>query len=886
MFWWALSKEEVLKKLNTNLDKGLSYEEVKLRLKKFGENKLPESKKESVIKIFLDQFKSPLIYILLVASFIVYLLGDLKDSLIIIFVLFFNAFVGSFNEIKARNAIFSLNKFIENKTTVLREGKEYIIDVSELVPGDIVLIREGEKIPADLRIVESYNLKIDESALTGESIPVHKKDDVLKDNTIIQERHNMVFMGTTVVGGYGKGIVVETGIETFMGQISQKILSIDTEIPLKKDVRFFSKILLIIILISVLFLFILGIFTGKNFREMFFIVVALSVSVIPEGLPVLLTITLARGVWIMAQKNALVKKLQAVESLGQVKIIAVDKTGTITKNELVIKKVFINNNFFDIEGNGYESSGKITFNNRLININNYPELNLAGKIAMSCADAVLSFIEDKKIWKVSGDPTEASMLVFAQKLGFNKEKFELENSKINEIPFDYKNKYHAVLRKINKKDFVSVVGAPEKVLELSNYLYTNLGIKKLNKKEKEKLYDVFQKMSEQGLRILGFSYKEKNKISITDSGIDDLVFCGFFGIEDSLRPEVKEAVEKVKRAGVKIVMITGDHKLTALSIAREAGILKENSKVLTGEEIDKLTSDALIQEVEDVSVFARVTPEHKLKIIEAYRKRGDNIAMTGDGVNDAPSLVAADLGVAMGKIGTEVAKDASDIILLDDNFGTIVEAMKEGRVMYKNIQKIILFLVGTSFGEFLSISAGVLLGLPNIILPAQILWLNLVTDPFMATPLAFEKEEENILEKKFNRSKYIIDKLMMQRIVLMGFVMMFGALYVFNLIYEFDLARAQTLTLLTLAIFQWFNAWNCRFENKSIFKELFSNKYLLYALGAVIILQILAIYLPVMNYVLNTVPLSFYDWILAMVISLFIIFGEELRKYIVRNVRS
>jgi Ca2+-transporting ATPase len=886
MFWWALSKEEVLKKLNTNLDKGLSYEEVKLRLQKFGENKLPESKKESVIKIFLDQFKSPLIYILLVASFIVYLLGDLKDSLIIIFVLFFNAFVGSFNEIKARNAIFSLNKFIENKTTVLREGKEYIIDVSELVPGDIVLIREGEKIPADLRIVESYNLKIDESALTGESIPVHKKDEVLKEDTIVQERHNMVFMGTTVVGGYGKGIVVETGIETFMGQISQKILSIDTEIPLKKDVRFFSKILLIIILISVLFLFILGIFTGKNFREMFFIVVALSVSVIPEGLPVLLTITLARGVWIMAQKNALVKKLQAVESLGQVKIIAVDKTGTITKNELVIKKVFINNNFFDIEGNGYESSGKITFNNRLININNYPELNLAGKIAMSCADAVLSFIEDKKIWKVSGDPTEASMLVFAQKLGFNKEKFELENSKINEIPFDYKNKYHAVLRKINKKDFVSVVGAPEKVLELSNYLYTNLGIKKLNKKEKEKLYDVFQKMSEQGLRILGFSYKEKNKISITDSGIDDLVFCGFFGIEDSLKPEVKEAVEKVKRAGVKIVMITGDHKLTALSIAREAGILEENSKVLTGEEIDKLTSDALIQEVEDVSVFARVTPEHKLKIIEAYRKRGDNIAMTGDGVNDAPSLVAADLGVAMGKIGTEVAKDASDIILLDDNFGTIVEAMKEGRVMYKNIQKIILFLVGTSFGEFLSISAGVLLGLPNIILPAQILWLNLVTDPFMATPLAFEKEEENILEKKFNRSKYIIDKLMMQRIVLMGFVMMFGALYVFNLIYEFDLARAQTLTLLTLAIFQWFNAWNCRFENKSIFKELFSNKYLLYALGAVIILQILAIYLPVMNYVLNTVPLSFYDWILAMVVSLFIIFAEELRKYIVRNVRS
>jgi len=886
MFWWTLSKEEVLKKLNTDLEKGLSYNEVKLRLQKFGENKLPESKKESILKIFLDQFKSPLIYILFIASFIVYLLGDLKDSLIILFVLFFNSSIGAFHEIKARNAIFSLNKFIENKTTVLRGGKECIIDVLELVPGDIVLIREGEKTPADLRIVESYNLKIDESTLTGESIPVHKKDDVLKDNTIIQERHNMVFMGTTVVGGYGKGIVVETGINTFIGQISQEILGIDTEVPLKKDVFLFSKILLRIIFISISILFLFGISTGLDIKEMFFIVVALSVSIIPVGLPVLLTVTLARGVWIMAQKNALVKKMQAVESLGQVKIIAVDKTGTITKNELVIKKVFINNNFFDVEGNGYEVSGKIKLNNHLINIKNYPELNLAGKIAISCADAILSFIEDKKIWKVSGDPTEASMLVFGQKLGFNKEKFELENPKINEIPFDYKNKYHAVLRKINKKDFISVVGAPEKILELSNYLYTNLGIKKLTKKEKEKLYDIFQKMSEQGLRVLGFSYKEKNKISISDSGINDLVFCGFFGIEDSLKPEVKEAVEKVKKAGVKIVMITGDHKLTALAIAREAGILEENSKVLTGEEIDKLTPDALMQEVEDISVFARVTPEHKLKIIEAYRKRGDVVAMTGDGVNDAPSLVAADLGVAMGKIGTEVAKDASDIILLDDNFGTIVEAMREGRIMYRNIQKIILFLVGTSFGEFLSISARVLLGLPNIILPAQILWLNLVTDPFMATPLAFEKEEENILEKKFNRSKYIIDKLMIQRIVLMGFVMMIGALYVFNLIYEFDLARAQTLTLLTLAIFQWFNAWNCRFENKSIFKELFSNKYLLYALGVVIILQILAIYLPVMNYILNTVPLSFYDWILAIFVAFSIIVFEELRKYIIKNVRS
>lgn len=879
--WWKIELAQLQNQLNTDFNNGLSQKEAKNRLIKYGPNKLPEEKTESFIKIFLNQFKSPLIYILLICSLVVYLIGDFKDSLIILFVLIFNASIGSFQEIKAQNTLLSLKKFVETNSSVLRDGKEIVINSSEIVPGDIIFLKEGEKIPADGRIIESHNFKVNEASLTGESIPVHKKEQIInKDNLPIQEQNNIVFMGTYVVGGNAKICVFSTGLNTFIGKISQKILHIDTEIPLKRNIRFFSKILILAILIIVSILFVVGILKGRSVIEMFAIVVALSVSIIPEGLPVLLTIILAKGVLDMAHKNALVKKIQAVESLGQVNIIAVDKTGTITKNELILKGLFINNNFFEISGDGYKPSGDIKLNNKIItNKIENKDIYLAAKIAIFSANAIVTFIEKEKIWQVFGDPTEAALLVFAQKIGFQKENIEIENPVITEFPFDYEKKYHLVLRKDGKSNFLAVTGAPESILDLSSKIYENDKILHFTDKKKEELKNIFERFSNKGFRVVAFGYKVTKE---NNFNLKDIIFCGFYLIEDSLRPEVKEAILKIKSFGIKVVMITGDHKLTAISIAKEAGIIDENFKVLTGKEIDEMSEDALIQIVPEISIFSRVTPDHKLKIIDAYRKNKIIIAMTGDGINDVPSLVAADLGIAMGQIGTEVTKEASDIILLDDNFKTIIDAVKEGRLIYKNIQKIILFLVSTSMGELLSIAFAIFLGLPPILKPAQILWLNLVTDPFMGFGLVFEKEKDEYLIKNFKVSKYIIDKLMALRIFLVGFTMMAGSLYAFSLFYELDLIKAQTISLLVLSIFQWFNAWNCKSNYDSAFKNIFSNKFLVFSFFITFLLQIGAIYIPFMQKMLDIKPLSFIDWILAFLIAFSIILVEEFRKYIVK----
>lgn len=881
--WWKLNLQELEKKLNTDFNNGLNKKEVKQRLINYGLNKLPEEKTESFLKIFFDQFKSPLIYILLVSSFIVYLLGDLKDSLIIIFVLIFNALIGSFQEIKAQNTLLSLKKFIETNSSVIRDGKEQIIDSNEIVPGDIIILKEGEKVPADARIIESHNLKVNEASLTGESIPVYKTENIInKENKdlSISEQHNIVFMGTTVVSGNAKVCVFSTGINTFIGKISQKILRIDTEIPLKKNIRNFSRILVSVIFILTTLLFVTGVILGKPIIEMFAIVVALAVSMIPVGLPVLLTVILAKGVLDMAKKNALVKKIQAVESLGQVQIIAVDKTGTITKNELILKKVFINNNLFEISGDGYSPVGDIKLNNEIIKnpIKNF-DINLSAKIAIFSSDVIVRFLEKEKVWQVFGDPTDAALLVFGEKVGFKKENIDIEYPIIVEAPFDYQKKYHLVLRKSEKNNFLSVTGAPEAVIDLSSKIYENNKILNFTEQKKYELRKIFEKFSNQGFRVVGFGYKETNK---NNFDFDNIIFCGFYLIEDSLRPEVKEAILKIKSFGIKIVMITGDHKLTAISIAREAGIIDKNFKVLTGKEIDEMSEDALTQIVPEINIFSRVTPDHKLKIINAYRKNNIIIAMTGDGVNDVPSLVAADLGIAMGKIGAEVTKESADIILLDDNFRTIIDAIKEGRLIYKNIQKIILFLISTSMGELLSISFSVIFGFPTILKPAQILWLNLVTDPFMGFGLSFEKEGDDILIKKFKTSKYLINKLIIFRMFLIGFTMMSGSVFVFSLFYELDLIKAQTMALLVLSIFQWFNAWNCKSEDESVFKNTFSNKFLILSFFIVFLLQLGAIYLPFMQNILNTKPLSFIEWILSFLIAFSIILVEEARKYIMR----
>ncbi len=883
--WQSKSLSEIFQALRSS-EHGLTVEEAARRLKESGLNKLPVGKVDSHLIIFLRQFQSPLIYILFAACVVVFMTGEVVDGSIILAVLFFNAIVGTIQEGKAQNTLLALKRFVETKATVIRGERELIILDDEIVVGDVVILQEGEKVPADARIIESVNLKIDEAALTGESEPTHKTIEALDGvGMSAADQKNMVFKGTHVVAGNGRAIVTATGIETMIGKISKEITAIDSEIPLKTNIRHLSRFIIVIVASISSVLFVLGIVSGESVQKMFAIVVSLAVSIIPEGLPIVMTLVLASGVWRMSKHNALVKNLQAVEALGQASIIAVDKTGTITKNEMIVQKVYVDGNFFEIEGTGYESEGKVKLNGGVIDPGNHVDLIQIGRIAAFCAGAHVMFSEEEKSWHVSGDPTEAAMLVFAQKLGFYKDDIERESPMTGEIPFEYKLKYHATTHAVNRKNLLTVVGAPEVILDFSEKIWRSGKSHALLAEERKKLESVFTKLSEEGLRVVAAAEIHDMSGAITPEEIKSLTFVGFFGMKDGLRPGVAEAMQKARAAGIQVVMITGDHKITAQAIAQEAGIYHDGDTIVTGQEIDSFSDYELSKKLHKTSIFARVTPEHKLRIIRAYKARGETIAMTGDGVNDAPSLVAADLGVAMGRIGTEVAKEASDIVLLDDNFESIIFAVEEGRNIYKTIKKVILYLFSTSWGEALTITGALVLGFPLPLLPAQIIWLNFVTDGFLDVALAMEPKEEGLLRGNFEKSKkYLVDKLMVKRIFIMGFVMMTGTLFLFKEYYETDLVKGWTISLTVLAVFQWFNAWNCRHESRSIFQmNPFSNIYLVGATVVVMLLQFLVIYNPVMQKFLHTTALTVSEWFVIIFVSASIIVVEEIRKYFVRR---
>lgn len=883
--WYSKNIPDILENLHSN-ENGLTQEEAKIRLQKYGPNKLPEGKLDNIFLIFLRQFQSPLIYILIVACTIVLLMKEFTDGFIILFVLVFNAVVGTIQEGKAQNTLLALKKFTETNTTVLRNGHEDMIHDYEVVPGDIIILQEGDKIPADARIILSNNLVVDEAAMTGESIPIRKfTEAIISPNASTADQKNMVFKGTHIVAGNGKAVVIATGLSTTLGTISKEIAVINTEIPLKTNIRYLTKLIIITVVTICTSIFVLGILLGHSAIEMFTTVVSLAVSIIPEGLPIVMTLVLATGVWRMSKRNVLVKKLQAVESLGQARIIAIDKTGTLTKNEILLRVVYIDGKTFSITGEGYKPEGEVTLRNNIIDPINYPELLLAGRIAALVTNNGVAFDEESKQWRATGDPTDSSLSVFAQKIGFQKDVLEKESPRLSELPFDYKNKYHAVLYKTDGQVGLTVLGAPEEILEITTNIWHEGKSETLLPEKKKELEETLVEMSKDGLRVLAFASKNSESEELKADGIKELTFIGFFGLKDTLRPEAHEAMQNAISAGIKVVMITGDHKITAEAIAREAGIYHEGDTILTGEEIDSYSDEKFTDMMGNVSVFARVTPEHKLKIVQAYKRKGIIIAMTGDGVNDAPSLVAADLGVAMGKIGTEVAKEASDIVLLDDNFASIIAAVEEGRSIYKTIKKVILYLFSTSFGEVFTITGALLLGLPLPILAAQIVWLNFVTDGFLDVSLAMEPKEEGLLRGTFEHpKKYLLDSLTIRRMFLMAIPMMVGTLFLFSRYYQTDMTKAWTISLTVLAAFQWFNAWNCKHESKSIFQlNPFSNKYLIGATIIVICLQLIAVYTPFMQKILHTSSLNTFDWIMVILISSSIIIVEEIRKLIHRR---
>lgn len=873
--WYEKTTEQVLEHFGSSLD-GLSHDKVLANQSQYGLNKLPEQKTDSLFLIFLRQFTSPLVYILLAVSVVVYLMGEVTDSIVISIVLVLNAIIGTVQEGRAQNTLAALKRFVQTTALVRRSGIETIISDTALVPGDVVILREGDKIPADGRVLTSVGMKIDEASLTGESEPVTKEAEPLEAQndkaTELQpaQQRNMAFKATHVVSGRGEMIITNTGLETEIGKISAELAKEgQKEIPLQKNIRELSKIIMLVVFALSIVLFVVGILLGQPFLSMIKTVVSLAVSIIPSGLPVVMTLVLANGVWRMSQRKALVKKLAAVEALGQTDIIAVDKTGTITKNELVVEVLVVQGKQFDVKGNGYEPKGDIYFGSASVSPLDIPELVLAGKIA-SFASAELIYTAETSKWQVSGDPTEGALLVLAEKIGFKPEDMQKRHEVLQDIPFDYQLKFHGVVYKDGPKQTLAVVGAPEAIAKLCHI------------PEKD-MHDKVGPLVSDGLRVVAFAFANvAGQIDTAD--IPKLTFGGLYGMRDSLHAEVPAAVEAVIAGGIRVIMITGDHKLTAQAIAKQANIFEQGDLVITGDQLEAMSDIELKGKLEVVSVFARVTPHHKLRIVQQLKANGHIVAMTGDGVNDVPSLAAADLGIAMGVSGTEVTKEAADIVLLDDNFATIAAAVEEGRSIYKTIERALLYLFSTGVAELFTIALALFVGWPLPIVAVQILWLNFVTDGFLTVSFAMEPNEENLLRAgKLKTHKYMISKAMLRRMIMMGAVMTFSTLALFYFYKDGDYLKATTIALTVLAVLQWINAWNCRSEKVSAFRNLLTNPFLIGATALVILLQIVAIYNPFFQTYLKTVPLDAGEWLIILAMSAPLLLIEELRKFFARR---
>ncbi len=883
--WHAEELSTVFAQLQTN-ENGLGSSVAAERLQENGPNALPAAKTEGYVRIFLRQFQSPLIYLLVAASAAICLVGEAVDGGIILFVLLFNAFVGAFQEGRAQNTLLALKRFAETTATVLRDGSEIVVPDSGVVVGDVLLLHEGEKVAADARIIVSNGLKADEAMLTGESTPSAKTAAVLSDAEVsTAEQKNMLFKGSTILIGEGRAVVVATGTSTVIGAIAQTVSTMDTQTPLQATIRSLSRAIIVVVAVVAVVVFLLGLWRGEPLVVIFATVVSLAVSIIPEGLPIVITLILATGVWRMSKRHALVKQLQAVEALGQAHVIAVDKTGTITKNELVVRDVWAAEQLFSVAGVGYDPVGALVHNGEVVDAANHSEILLAGKIAALSATAHVAYVAEERRFQVSGDPTEAAISVFGEKVGFRRDDLLRESSLTAHVPFDYRLKYHATLVREGHDTTLLVSGAPESVLARCSHVQSGAAVRALTAEEQSRLEQHFADMTDKGLRVVALAVRKKFTHTLEESQVHGLTLVALLGMQDVLRPEIAQAVSRTHAAGIRVVMITGDHAHTARAIAKEAGIWQEGDEVLLGTQIDALSDAELSARIGTVSVFARVSPEHKLRIIMAYKRRKEVIAMTGDGVNDAPSLVAADLGVAMGQSGTEVAREAADIVLLDDNFTSIVSAVEEGRSIYKTIQKVVLYLFSTSLGEVATIVGALIIGYPLPLLAAQIIWLNFVTDGFLDVALAMEPKEEGLLSGMFVRpKKYLLDGLMLRRMVLMALPMVVGTLFLFEKYVGGDLETAWTVSLTTLAVFQWCNAWNCRSTSQSVFRGgLFTNKYLLGATAIVVALQLLAIYTPFLQHILHTAPLGVREWLLMVPTACSVIMVEEVRKLFARR---
>jgi len=860
MQWHTTDVKEVMKNLETS-EKGLDHEEADLRLKEYGLNRISTKKRRTNLIIFLEQFKSFLAILLIFAIIISLFLNMYLNAAAIGFIIILNALLGFYQEYKAEKAIEELKKMIVSKVTVIREGEHHEISTDKIVPGDIVLLEDGNRVPADIRLMEVSNLKTDESMLTGESAPVIKDVKPIGD-VQMPDRNNMVFMGTLVEYGRGKGIVVSTGMRTEMGKIAGLVQQQEEENPLQKKLEEFGKSMGILMMIIAFGIFIIGILREEEPFNMFLTAMSLAVAAVPEGLPAVVTLTLAIGTQKMLKRNVAIKKLSAVEALGSVTVICADKTGTMTTNEMTVRKIWVPSKIIDVTGVGFEPKGDFLINGKKLKSLS-EDVKLLLEIGDACNDSVL---KKGKEWKIIGDPTEGALRVLARKVGI-----KTECLREKEIPFSSDRKIMTTVHKINKRYFAYSKGAPEQILKICN----KMGNKNFGKNEKEKIIRIVHEFASQGLRVLAFSCKELREGYKIDSVERDMIFIGLVAMIDPPRKETKEAVKLCKQAGIRVIMITGDHKLTAKAVASEIGLY---GKTLIGEELENMSEEELERIVDDVAVFARVSPEHKLRIVDALKKKGHIVAVTGDGVNDAPALKRAEVGIAMGLKGTDVAKEDADMILLDDNFSTIVFAVKEGRRIYDNIKKFVRFLLSANFDELFLVTAAVLLSLPMPLLPIQILWMNIMTDSFPALSLGVEPAEKDIMKRKPRDPKESILHSSLPFILFTSFLAFLSTLCVFfwelfigyssGLPASFVEQKARTMAFTTSIMFELFFVLNCRSEKKSVFSiNPLTNKKLVLSIIVSIILQFFVIYVPFLQAIFGTVPLGFWDWIKIFIFS-------------------
>ncbi|MEE8185903.1 MAG: HAD-IC family P-type ATPase [Thermodesulfobacteriota bacterium] len=882
MNWYQLEIKEVFHKLKTEED-GLSSDEVTERLEKYGPNKLVEEEKISRLRILLLQFKSPLIYILLIASVVTTLLHEYIDTGVILAVVILNAIIGCFQEYKAEESVRALKKMLVPQARVIRDGKEKEIKSEELVPGDIVLLTSGVRVPADIRLIRTIEQKIDEAMLTGESLPAEKVTHVLREKNLIPgDQKNMAFMGTMVVSGRAKGIVVDTGVKTALGQIAKEVKEVEVaKSPLQEKLERFARFIGLIVSIFTAIIFFIGIAIGKEASEMFIIAVATAVSAIPEGLPVAVTIAMSIGVNRMASRNAIIRKLTAVETLGSTTVIGSDKTGTLTKNEMTVRLIYDGEHIYEVTGSGYEPKGEILAEGGHIDIERSKNLQMVLRIGMLCNES--NIYEEEGQYKVDGDPTEGALIVSAMKAGLNPEDEKEKYPQIGIVPFESEKGFMATLHRHGGKNIVFVKGAPERVLDMCTDCLINDEFKTKD------ILNTAHRFAKEGMRVLAIAYKEipTDIDELTHKDIEGtLTWAGLQGMIDPARPEAVEAIEGCKRAGIRVIMITGDHPITAMAIAKPLGIEGEEN-VLTGKELEAMSDEVLFKKVRDVSVYARVSPEHKLRIVQQLLKNGEVVAVTGDGVNDAPALKAANIGIAMGRTGSDVAKEASDAVLSDDNFASIFAAVDEGRVVYDNIRKVVLFLISCGFGELLAIIGAIAMGFPIPYIAAQILWLNLVTNGLQDVALAFEPGEKGILDRPPRRpGEKMFSGLLIHRTILMGFILAAGTLYTFidALNDGASIERARTIALTTMVFFQFYQAFNCRSERVSVFKmSLLSNPFLFFSIVAAFFAQLAVLYVPTLQYIFRTVPLAIHEWIEIGVVTFTIVIVVEIDKYIRRR---